>query len=210
MKGVCVPTVSENSIRLSPVFADYFGDQVARFTERTDIFAKLGCYVPRFYHSPGSAEQLAGVAANGYLTYLLSLPVGSFILGFVHTTSSAPGSAPDTSISPPAASGFSLQITDLAINHKWFSRPVDEAYFLNDYLLPVETAGFPPYPLSTFGYTFPSLPRLLPVPYPVVGVAQFMIEFWNKLDGLNNDCQVTFLVMVPNGGNLNAGSNSGK
>src|ERR1700680_2973588 len=107
---------------------------MSSFTRRTDVFSKAGCYVPRFYHAPDSGTQFAGLAPNGYLTYLLSLPIGSFILGFLHTTSSVPGSVGDSpgALPPPTPSGFTCQITDQAIDHKWFSRPAEEAWFIND------------------------------------------------------------------------------
>jgi len=212
MSNICVPKQTENLLRLSPLFRDYFEESQARFTERLDGFAQLGCFVPRFFHAPDSEAQFQGVAANDYLEYLLTLPVGSFIIGYLHTTSSAPNSAGPATFPvanvPPNPSGFSCQITDLAIDHKWFSSPVPEAFFINDNLLGPSTN--PPYPGNTNGYTFPSFPRLLPVPYPVVGPGQFRVEFWNSLDAVNTDVQLTFLVMVPDGVNQNAGKGSSK
>ncbi len=176
MNGLCVPKKTENLLRLSPLYRDYFGEQQARFTERLDQFARMGCYVPRFYHTPDSESQFIGIAANGYKTYLLALPPGSFIIGFVHTTSSAPNSSgpstqPNVNV-PPNASGFTVQITDLSIDHDWFSKPMDEAWFINDNLLGPGVEAYPPYPDNTLGFTFPSFPRLLPVPYPVVDPAR--------------------------------------
>lgn len=221
MNGLCVPKTTENLLRLSPLFRDYFGEQQARFTERLDAFCKSGCYVPRFYHTPDSESQLVGIPSNGYKTYLLALPPGSFILGFLHTTSSAPHSSGPSELTvpnvPPNASGFTVQITDLAIDHKWFSKPVEEAWFINDNLLGPSVNNFPPYPNNTLGFTNPSFPRLLPVPYPVVEPGQFQVEFWNQLSqfddestGINTDCQLSFLVLVPDGVNQNAMKGSGK
>jgi hypothetical protein len=202
---LCVPSQTDNPLRLSPLFRDYWGEQMAAFTRRTDLFARAGCYVPRFFHAPDSETQFKGLAAGGYLTYLLSLPIGSFILGYLHTTSSAPNS--NGGGVPPNASGFTCQITDLALDHKWFSRPAEEAYFVNDDF--TTTAG-PPYTASTHGVTFPSTPRLLTQPYPVVPPGQFVVEFWNALSSLNTDVQMTFLVMVPDGPDTNARRGSTK
>jgi hypothetical protein len=212
MSGACVPKQTENLLTLSPLYHDYWGEQMAAYTRRLDGFANRGCYVPRFFHAPDSESQFVGLAANGYKTYLLALPLGSFIVGFLHTTSSAPGSsgpatAPVINV-PPNASGFTCQITDLAIDHKWFSHPIEEAWFINDNLLGPST--FAPYANNTKGFTWPSFPRLLPVPYPVVAPGQLQVEFWNSLDVLNNDVQLTFLVLVPDGVNQNAGRVSGK
>lgn len=210
MPGSCIPRNTENLLRLSPLYRDYWGEQMAAYTRRLDGFAKLGCYVPRFYHTPDSGSQFAGIPGNGYATYLLALPLGSFILGFLHTTSSAPDSAIGLPVlaSPPNPSGFTCQITDLSLDHKWFSRPAEEAWFINDNLVGSNT--FAPYPSNMQGYTFPSFPRLLPVPYPVVPPGQFQVEFWNSLDEVNTDCQMTFLVLVPDGANQNAAKGSSK
>lgn len=214
MSKVCVPKQTENLLRLSPMFRDYFGDQQARFTERLDGFAKAGCYVPRFYHAPDSASQFEGIPANAYKSYLLSLPIGAFVLGFLHTTSSAPNSTkpatkPVKNI-PPNASGFTCQITDLTFDHKWFSRPAEEAWFINDNLSGPSVNSFPPYPNNTLGFTFPSFPRLLCAPYPIVPPGQLVVEFWNSLDETNTDCQMTFLVLVPDGVSQNAAGVSGR
>ena len=209
---LCVPTLTENLLRLSPLYHDYFGEQQAAFTKMLDGFADAGCYVPRFFHAPDSGSQLAGVPPNGYKTYLMALPVGSFILGFLHTTTSAAGfdqDAPMLNV-PPNKSGFSCQITDLSIDHKLFSRPAPEAWFINDQVFGGSDNPFPPYPGATRGFTFPSFPRLLPAPYPVVPPGQFQVEFWNSLGSVNTDVQMTFLVLVPDSGNMNAGRMSGK
>ena len=207
MSTFCVPKNTENLLSLSPLYHDYWGEQMAAFTRRLDRFAHLGCYVPRFYHAPDSESQFVGVQPNGYKTYLLSLPIGSFILGFLHTTQSFPNATMSPSV-PPNASGFTVQITDLSIDHKWFSHPCPEAWFVND--LAVPRTAFPPYANSTFAFTFPSFPRLLATPYPVVEPGQFQVEFYNSIDTVNNDVQLTFLVLVPDGANQNAVKGSGK
>ena len=203
-RGVCVPTQTENPLRLSPLFRDYWGDWMARFTERTDFFSNLGCYAPRFYHAPDSTTEFDGVPAGGYIEYLLTLPIGSFLCGYLHTTVSAGGSAPSNPVAPPAGSGFVAQITDLALDHQLFTKPVPEAFFLNDWLQ--RASANPPYANSINGFVTPTTPRLLPVPYPIVPPGQLMIEFWNQLGPgtveeplLNKAVQLTFLVMVPQG-----------
>ena len=213
MPGVCVPKSTENLLTLSPLYRDYWGEQMAALTRRLDGFARAGCYVPRFFHAPDAATQFAGLPEFGYLTYLLSLPVGAYILGWLHNNSSAPNSSgPETTPvinPPPNVSGFTAQITDLSIDHKWFSHPAEEAYFINDNLLGPST--FPPFTDTIYGYTFPSFPRLLVQPYPVVGTGQFQVEFYNSLDAVNKDVQLTFLVMVPEGTTgVNATKGSGK
>lgn len=199
---VCVPKQTENLLTLSPLYRDYWGEQMAVFTRKLDGFAEAGCYVPRFYHAPSSESQFNGVQGGAYITYLLKLPVGGFLIGFLHTTCSVPNST--NSQTPPNPSGFTMQMTDLAIDHKLFARPLPEAWFINDNLL--GSSVNPPYPSNTKGYTFPSFPRLLSVPYPIVGEGQFQVEFYNSLTSTNTDAQMTFLVLVPDGVNQNAGS----
>lgn len=214
---VCVPTITENLLRLAPTYREYWGEQQAAFTRRLDVFSNAGCYVPRFFHAPDSQSQFVGVPPNGYMTYLLALPVGSFLLGFLHTTAGSPRTfdgGTTTPQPPPNPGSFSCQVTDLSIDHKLFSRPMPEAWFLNDNVLGF--SQFPPYPSAHLPYTFPSFPRLLPVPYPVVGQGQFQVEFWNSLGPVsdeqpnNTDVQMTFLVLVPDGPNTNASRVSSK
>jgi hypothetical protein len=204
---LCVPSITENPLKLSPLYREYWGEQMASFTRRTDVFARAACYVPRFFHAPDSQKQALGVPANGFVSYLLSLPIGSFLLGYLHTTSSA-GESNGTGL-PPNQSGFTCQVTDLSIDHEFFSRPAQEAWFVNDQF--VITGPNPqPYTNSQHGYTFPSTPRLLPVPYPIVPPGQLLVEFWNSLSEPNTDVQMTFLVMVPDGPDTNARRGSSK
>jgi hypothetical protein len=168
---------------MMPDYREYWGDQHAKLVELTDAIQEAGCFTPRIYHAPDSTQENAGV--TDYLEYILALPLGSWILGYLHnTTSQASPSA------PPALSGYSCQITDMARNWKFFDKPVPEVYFLN--------GPSAPYFGSTSALVqTPASPRLLTCPYPVTPPGQFKIEFWNQIGGTNKQCQLNLLVAVP-------------
>src|SRR5882672_1979307 len=182
----CVSNIfSINPLRLLTDYREYWGDQHARLVEMTDSIQTAGCFTPRIFHAPDSTQENAGV--TDYLEYILTLPLGSWILGYIHNTTSQ--SSPS---SPPSLSGFSCQITDVVRNWKFFDKPVPEVYFLKGPGFPYTDGA------STFALTQrPASPRLLTAPYPVTPPGQFKIEFWNQLGTLNKLCQLNFLVAVP-------------
>jgi len=188
---ICFPTQPPfNPLRLASNYRDYYGDPHAKFTALTDQICNSNCYIPRIFHAPDTPTENLGVEANDFLEYALTLPVGSFILGFLHAFTSL-GSVNTTD--PPVQSGFRIMITDVKANYKFFNKPVPEAYFLND----VPSAN-PSSPLSaTSLYVLNQTPRLLPAPYPVVAPGVFKIEFWNLLNETNVYCRMSFLVAVP-------------
>jgi hypothetical protein len=185
-----------NPLRLASNYRDHFGDPNALLTEMTDAIIKSGCYVPRIFHAPDTADENIGLTPNGYLEYALALPPGSFILAYLHSFCS--GASANTT-DPPVTSGFRCQITDVVPDYKFFEKPVPEAYFLND----IPSAN-PQSPLSaTFLSVQNPTPRLLMAPYPVVPPGIFRVEFWNILQvagvaAANNLVRLSFLVAIPN------------
>jgi hypothetical protein len=181
--------VTLSPLRLVPDFRDYWGDAHSKLVELTDPIVNAGCYIPRVYHAPDTVSEQAGVAANDYLEYILALPPGSFILAYLHTTAGVVGANND----PPAGSGFSVQITDVARNFKFFQRPVPETFFLNNAPAPNNVG---PFAGGLMADAAPS-PRLLTAPYPVAAPGEFKFQFWNQLDALNKLIQLSLLVAVP-------------
>jgi hypothetical protein len=191
---ICFPTQPPfNPLRLSSNYRDYFGDSHAKLTALTDQICNAGCYIPRIFHAPDTSAENAGVPANGYIEYALSLPAGSFIIAFMHAFTSQ-GSLNTTD--PPVQSGFRCQITDVKAQYKFFNKPVPEAYFLND--VPSSNASSP-FNVDDL-YVLNETPRLLPGPYPVVPPGMFKVEFWNLLASTNNLIRLSFLVAVPDVG----------
>ena len=190
IRGICAPLKTLlNPLKLAPEYRDFWGDQHSRFAELTDRICDAECFVPRVYHAPDNTTEIAGVAANDYLEYILPLPAGSFILAWLHSTTAVAGA----NGSPPPGSGFSLQVTDVKRNFKFFQKPVPESYFLNG---PPQPNDFGVFAGGTPYLACPS-PRLLPAPYPVSAPGEFQFEFWNTLASLNTLVQMSLLVAVP-------------
>lgn len=192
MSSACFPSVPPiNPLRLSSDYRDYYGDPHAVLSEMIDPILNAGCYIPRIIHAPDTPTELAGLAGNGYLDYALVIPAGSWILGFLHAyTSSA---SPNTT-DPPVQSSFRFQLTDVQIGYKFFTRPVPEAWLLND--LPSSNS------LAPWGTGLLTVPiqsvRLLGAPYPVVPPGIFKLEFWNMLMTQNSGIRLSAVVAEPN------------
>lgn len=189
--GICVPTTPAIApLRLASDYRDYYGRQHEKFVERIDPIIQAGCFTPRIFHAPASADEVAGVPANGYLEYVLELPAGGFILGFLHTTLSGSTGGEE----PTPISGFRLQISDVVRNYRMFGKPVPEAWLLNDQLGTDNTEFNSEWVLNP-------APRLLAAPYPIAPPGQFKVEFWETTGSLNKLVQVSMIVAVPPGGN---------
>lgn len=194
MRGVCVPLKTLlNPLKMAPAYRDFWGDLNSRYVELTDRICDAECYIPRVYHAPDNVTELAGVAGNGYLEFILPIPAGSFVLGFLHTTTGALGPGATAAGSPPAGSSFSCQITDVRRKFRFFQKPVPETYFLNDATTPNDFGVF----AGGFPYVACPSPRLLPAPYPISAPGELMIEFWNTLTTANVLVQLSLLVAVP-------------
>lgn len=117
------------------------------------------CYQMKFYKAPNSQTEL--VAANGFVPYGLKITPGSVIFGFYLPMIPDPGHIP---LSAPGA--YTVQITDVSLEHQWFDAPV-ASLFLSNYKPTYQSNAF-----SGAG----SFPNLLTAPYPVVGSGLFMVE----------------------------------
>ena len=187
--GICVTTTPAIApLRLQSDYRDYFGRQHEKLVELIDPILAPACFQPQHFHAPSSDEEIAGVAALGYLEYIAELPAGSFILGFEHTTVSFQNTDAGT-----AFSGYKCQITDIERNYLLFDKPVSEAFFLNDQLS-ADHAGF-----LDLRVLNPAA-RLLTAPYPVAPSGQFRFEFWDISGAANTGLQLTVIVAVPPGG----------
>lgn len=188
--GKCFPLAPPfNPLCLASNYRDYFGDANACLTEIvTSRINAAGCYVSRIFHAPDTSTETAGVRANGFLEYVLSIPAGSFIMGFLHTFTSGSPSATDA----PVSSGFKFQITDVGRDYRWFAKPLPEAWLLNDEPSS-NSQELSQLPIRVLN---PS-PRLLPAAYPVAPPGSFKIEFWNQLSSVNSLIRLSLLVAVP-------------
>lgn len=149
-------------LRFDTNYRDFWSEYNSMAAAEYDRIAAAGCYAPRYYHAPRNSEELI-LGPGGYLKYSLVIPGGSWILGYYHTTSTGAGANPS----------FLVQITDIGLNHRFFSTPVPEKFLSNALLT-----------------TYPSL---LCKPYPVVDPGSFLVEFYQP-NATTNRCQLTFLV----------------
>lgn len=149
-------------LELDPLTRAYWGHwdayvigQLAALGLRTD------CYSIKFYKAPASQDEV--MAANSTVEYGLRITPGSIIFGFY-----LPAQV-DTSL--PIQ--FNVQITDLALKHKFWDQPIP-SIFLANYKPAYLTANS----LQAAGQ-IASFPSLLPAPHPVTGDGLFLVEFWN-------------------------------
>ena len=154
-----------SSLRLPAQYRDYWSEYYSMAAAECDKILAAGCYAPRYYHAPRNADELIQ-GPGGYLKYSLVIPAGSWILGFYRA---ATGSV-----------GFLFNLTDVGLNHKFFSTPVPDTFF--DSLKTGLGAQIGPLP-----------PSLFCKPYPVVDPGSFLVEFWQN-NNANLRCQMTFLV----------------
>lgn len=193
----CFPTKPPiNPLRLASNYRDFWGCADAVLAELTDPLLDAACYVPRVYHAPSTEEELAGVAPNDFREYMLPLPPGSFIVGYLHCYTGVANEG--DAASPPVGSGFKFQVTDVHRQYRFYEKPVPEAFLLND-----APSSNPQAVLSAGLYVLNPSPRLLPALYPVTPPGVFKVEFWNTLtdaDGvpiLNTGVRLSLLLAVP-------------
>jgi hypothetical protein len=154
--------------QLDSDYADYWGEPQPFQLETWKPIIQAGCYIPRWFQAPTNALQ--NMATGQYVDFSMQIPAGSFIMEIAHSFQNgrvvSGGSTPSTGT-------FTVQITDLAVNHQWFSNPVPDAFFF-------KTQG-------RNGY-------IIPKPYPVIMPGNIRVEFWCRSSGI---CELLFAVAVP-------------
>lgn len=187
----CFPTQAPiNPLRLVSNYREMWGDAHALLVRGTDPLVDAACYVPRIFHAPDTDTENAGVAARDYLEYILTLPPGSFIVGLLHAYTGLANA--NNATNPPVRSSFRFQLTDVEVRHRFFEKPLPEAWLLNDV-----PSGNPQGVVSGFPFVQNQTVRLLPAPYPVTPPGQIRVEFWNILATANRDIRLSLLVAVP-------------
>ena len=152
-------------LELDPLTRSYWGQWDAYTIGQLAPLAKNQCYKPKFYKAPASGDELIG--AYQYATYGLRIPTGDIIFGFYCPAL----------VSSAAAPAYNLQITDSALDHKFWDEPIP-SFFLGNYKPTYLTAD----PLQTAGLVG-SFPSLLTCPHPVVGDGLFFVEIWDTTGG---------------------------
>lgn len=142
-------------------YQDYWGEYLPPTLEPLWALLQAGCYVPRWFQVPNDA--LETMAVGGYNAYAVAIPAGSFIIAILH------------SFQEGVSGAFTVQITDTALDHQWFSQAAPDQMFFKEN--------------GRNGY-------LLPKPYPVITPGNFLVERWCYGAG---SCELTLLVAEPRG-----------
>jgi hypothetical protein len=154
--------------QLDSNYADYWGEPFPFQLESWVPIYKAACYVPRWFQAPTNALQ--NMVAGQYVDFSLQIPDGSFVLAILHSFQSGSGGSGGGT---PSTGTFTVQITDLAIDHQWFSNPVPGIFFN-------KTSG-------RNGY-------ILPKPYPIISPGNLRFEFWCTASGF---CELLLGCAVP-------------
>ena len=146
-------------LSLNQLTRDYWGQYDPAVIAQLAALASDPCYTIKFYKAP--ADDQESFASFGYVTYGMRVTPGSVIFGLylpcaVNTgnpTASAPGS-------------FTVQITDISLEHKFWDDPISSLMLAN----------FKPTYQSDVTQNMGSFPTLLNTPHPVTGSGEFDIK----------------------------------
>lgn len=153
-----------NSIPISPLSLnqltrDYWGQYDPATIAQLAALANDPCYQIKFYKAPADDQEV--FAAYGYVTYGLRITPGSIIFGFY-----LPCVVNLESIRLSVPPQFTVQITDVSLEHRFWDQAVSSLMLAN--FKPIFQNGV------TTGMG--SFPNLLCAPHPVVGSGQFDVE----------------------------------
>ena len=146
-------------LSLNPLTRDLWSEFDASAIAQLAVLASDPCYTMKFYKAPADNQEL--LPANGYAAYGLKISPGSLIFGF-YLPSIFNATHPDQSV--PLA--FTVQITDVDLEHKLFTEPKSSLFLAN----------CKPTYLTTANVPAGSFPNLLTSPYPIVGRGAFKID----------------------------------
>jgi hypothetical protein len=139
-------------LSLNPLTRDLWGSFDAAAIAQLAPLASDPCYSIKFYKAPADNQEL--MPGNAYAAYGLKISPGSLVFGF-YLPCVVNAGAPFASL-PPA---FTVQITDVDLEHKWFTEPVSSLFLAN----------FKPTYISAANGLSGSFPNLLRRPYPITG-----------------------------------------
>ena len=150
-------------LSLDALTRDPWGSYDAAAIRQLASLADEACYRPKIYKSPDISQELLAASGPGtYVQHGLRITPGALILGFLFPSNFV-------------QQEVNVQITDIGLDHKWFSEPVPW-YFLSN--------------------GKPFMPNLLRSAYPVVDPGLLLCEFWN-VSGSQFRTQLRFLALEP-------------
>jgi len=145
-------------LHLNPLTRDLWGSFDASAIAQLAPLASDPCYSIKFYKAPADNQEL--LAPNAYAAYGLKVSPGSIIFGFYLPVDSQ-------SLLPPL---FTVQITDVDLEHKWFTEPIASLFLANSKFTFMTPAGAPA----------GSFPNLLTAPHPVTGRGFLKVDIQNQ------------------------------
>lgn len=146
-------------LSLNPFTRDLWGAFDPSAIAQIAALAADPCYRMKFYKAPADNQEV--LPANGYAAYGLKISPGSLIFGFYLPFD------PITHL-PPL---FTVQITDVDLEHKWFTEPKASIFLAN---------AKPTYS-SNVTTNMGTFPNLLTAPYPVVGRGLFKVDIQSQV-----------------------------
>lgn len=152
-------TVPISPLSLSPLTRDLWGSFDASSIAQLAALASDPCYTMKFYKAPADNQEL--FLGNGYAAYGLKITPGSIIFGF-YLPCLVNLANPWQSVPGP----YTVQITDVDMEHKLFTEPVASLFLAN----------FKPTYCSVVTTNMGSFPNLLTSPYPVTGHGMFKVD----------------------------------
>jgi len=164
-------------LSLSPLTRDLWGQYDPTVIAQLAPLADESCYQIKFYKAPSSQQEF--LAADGFAAYGMKITPGSIIFGFY--LPAIPNTANPAASAPGA---FTVQITDVSLEHAWWDIPVS-SLFVSNYKPTYQSNAF-----SGQG----SFPNLLNAPYPVVGNGLFMVEI-QESSGVAQRIELVFGVL---------------
>jgi hypothetical protein len=162
MKAIPISPLSLNQLS-----RDYWGQYDPAVIAQLAALASDPCYQIKFYKAPADDQEV--FAALAYVTCGLRITPGSIIFGFY-----LPAVVNLESITASKPGAFTVQITDVSLEHKFWDEPVSSLMLSNfkpTYQSSIASASAP-----VGGINMGSFPNLLCAPHPVVGSGQFDIE----------------------------------
>jgi hypothetical protein len=174
-------TVPISPLSLNPLTRDLWGSFDASAIAQLAALASDPCYMMKFYKAPAdNQELLSSAAANGgYAAYGMKITPGSIIFGF-YLPSIVDIDTPWDS----APGAFTVQITDVEMEHKWFTEPIASLFLAN----------FKPTYASVVTTNMGSFPNLLTAPYPVTGHGMFKVDI-QETSGVQQRIELVFGVL---------------
>lgn len=154
-------TLPVSPLSLNQLTRDYWGQYDPAIIAQLAQLADDPCYQIKFYKAPADNQEL--MAAYGYVTYGMRITPGSIIFGWYLPCDVDDSDGVPSLILPPS---FTVQITDVSLEHRFWDDPVSSLMLSN----------FKPTYQSDVTTNTGSFPNLLCAPHPVTGSGQFDVE----------------------------------